>query len=69
MLIRESKSLNGSQLAKLAGVESIPLKLDNFSNFDSLSEDKLYETISALLIKNDIDGAWQAAIRIIEKDA
>ena len=69
MSIRESKNLNGSQLAKLAGVESVPLKSDSFSELDSLSEDKLYEIISDFLIKNDIDGAWQAAIRIIEKDA
>ena len=69
MSIRESKNLNGSQLAKLAGVESVPLKSDSFSELDSLSEDKLYEIISDSLIKNNIDGAWQAAIRIIEKDA
>ena len=69
LLIRESESLNGNQLAKLAGVECLPLKSDSFSSLDSLSKDELYQAINDLLIRNDIDGAWQAAIRIIEKDA
>ena len=67
--IRESTILNGNQLAKLAGVEKIPLKLDDFSNFDKLSTDELYQVIHDSLITNNVAEAWQAIIRIIEKDA
>ena len=51
-LIRESTILNGNQLAKLAGVEKIPLKLDDFSNFDKLSIDELYQVIHDSLTIN-----------------
>ena len=68
-LVRESENLNGNELAKLAGVENIPLRLNDFNYFDKLSIDQLYQDVKDLLIKNKINEAWQAIIRIVEKDA
>lgn len=67
-LIRESEILNGNQLAKLAGVEAIPTKSDDFSKFDELSSKELYDIIHSALNTNNITEAWQAIIRIIKKD-
>tara|TARA_Y100001968_G_scaffold308241_1_gene326813 strand:- start:289 stop:1137 length:849 start_codon:yes stop_codon:yes gene_type:complete len=66
LMIRESEKLNGNQLAKLAGVKNIPLKSNNFSHFDKLPKDQLYQLVYDLLDENNIDDAWQAIIRIIE---
>ena len=46
----------------------MPSKLDNFSNLDKLSSDDLYIIVNDSLKENNIDEAWQAVIRIIEKD-
>ena len=66
--IKESERLTGNQLAKLAGIDVMPSKLDNFSNLDKLSSDDLYIIVNDSLKENNIDEAWQAVIRIIEKD-
>ena len=65
--IRESECLNGSELAKLAGVKELPSKSGTYSKFDIASISELYEIIQKSLRLNDIDKAWQAAIRIIDK--
>ena len=67
-LIRESEELNGNELAKLAGVQNMPLKSNDYKHLDILSENKLYQSAKELLYENNIDEAWQAIIRIIEKN-
>ena len=41
---------------------------DDFSKFDELSSKELYDIIHSALSTNNISEAWQAIIRIIEKD-
>ncbi len=65
--IRESEYLNGGELAKLAGVKHLPSKNNAWPEFDVASKSELYKMIQDSLKLNDIDKAWQAAIRIIEK--
>ena len=65
--IRESECLNGGELAKLAGVKELPSKSGAYSKFDIASISELYKIIQNSLRLNNIDEAWQAAIRIIEK--
>ena len=66
--IRESEKFNGNELAKLAGVQNIPLKSNEYEYLDILSENKLYQSAKDSLYENNIDEAWQAIIRIIEKN-
>ena len=66
--IRESKYLNGNELAKLAGVKEIPSVDHKYSNFDSLSKELLYNQIHLSLESNKTDDAWQAALRISHKN-
>ncbi len=66
--IRESEKFNGNELAKLAGVQNIPLKSNEYEYLDILSENKLYQSAKHLLYENNINEAWQAIIRIIEKN-
>jgi len=67
-MIKESEKLNGNQLAKLAGIENIPPKLDSSNNLEALSEDELYKAVADLLIKDNVNEAWQAIIRIVERN-
>ena len=66
--IRENPNLTGSQIAKLAGVKTIPVKSNDYSQYDSLTKDELYNIIYDLLDQNNIYDAWQIAIRLIEKN-
>jgi len=66
--IRESEKFNGNELAKLAGVQNIPLKSNEYKYLDILPENKLYQSAKDSLYENNIDEAWQAIIRIIEKN-
>ena len=61
--IKKSKHFNGSQLAKLAGIEQIPENLKLKQNA-SLSE--LYSMCQEKLESNQIQDAWQIIFNIID---
>ena len=61
--IKKSKHFNGSQLAKLAGIEKIPENLKLKQN-GSLSE--LYSMCQEKLESNQIQDAWQIIFNIID---
>ena len=69
LIIKESKHLNGNELAKLAGVKEIPVKLNKNLKLDTLSNDEIFLIIKQLLKDNHIDEAWQAALKISEENA
>ena len=67
-IIKESKLLTGNQLAKLAGVNIIPSKTDKYLDIEGKDFNQLYKIIHESLEINDINKAWQAVIRIVDKN-
>lgn len=56
--IRNSATLTGNQLARLANVEAIPAKKQQtFPQHNSV--DKLHQEIAGFIIQDDIQSAWQ----------
>lgn len=66
-IIKKSKIFSGNELAKLAGVDSIP-SLSKNTTLDEMSLPKLYDFIKLSLSDMNIDDAWQAALRIIMRN-
>ncbi len=65
--IKNSKLLSGNELAKLAGVKSLPTISKN-KKLDKMSLSELYDFIIESLLKMKVDEAWQAALRITMKN-
>ena len=64
--IKESSNFNGSELAKLAGVESIPSINTEYEYLDKLAKDELLSLIKKSLLDMKIDLSWQAILRYIK---
>ena len=64
--IKESSNFNGSELAKLAGVESIPSINTEYGYLDKLAKDELLSLIKKSLLDMKIDLSWQAILRYIK---
>ena len=68
LIVKESKYLNGNELAKLAGVKEIPIKSNKNLKLDSLNNDEIFLIIKQLLKDNHIDDAWQAVLKISKEN-
>ena len=64
--IKESSDFNGSELAKLAGVENIPSINNEYEYLDKLVKDELLSLIKKSLLDMKIDLSWQAILRYIK---
>ena len=56
----------GNELAKLAGVKSLPKIELEFDYLDSLSSDNLILKVKESLSNMDLEMSWQAALRLIK---
>ena len=65
-LIRTSKDFSGNELAKLAGVNSLPLIKPRFDYLDSLDTKDLLIKAKEALSLMDIELSWQAILRLIK---
>ena len=64
--LRTSKDFTGNELAKLAGVETLPSIEDKFDYLDSLSSVNLVLKVKESLSNMDLEISWQAALRLIK---
>ena len=63
--IKNSSYLKGSELAKLASIESVPIK----RNIDTdKSLDDLYKDCQIKISENEIEEAWQIVFKILEHE-
>ena len=65
-LLRTSDHFTGNELAKLAGVKSLPEIEIEFDYLDSLSPDNLILKVKESLLNMDLEISWQAALRLIK---
>ena len=65
-LLRTSDHFTGNELAKLAGVKSLPEIEIEFDYLDSLSSDNLILKVKESLLNMDLEISWQAALRLIK---
>jgi len=65
-LLRSSVHFTGNELAKLAGVKSLPKIELEFDYLDSLSSDNLILKVKESLSNMDLEMSWQAALRLIK---
>ena len=64
--LRTSKEFSGNELAKLAGIENLPLIDSKYNHLDSLSSNDLVLKVKESLLKMDLEVSWQAALRLIK---